>query len=56
MHVRDDAGTVTITRTGRGWVIIPRPAWDAFVAAVKRGDYDPRTPDPRPGAGTPDAG
>ena len=41
MHVlRDADGTVYITRIGRGWVGVPAAAWDAFVAAVRRGDYD----------------
>lgn len=40
MHVKDGNGTVTVTQIGRGWVIIPRDVWAAFVAAVKRGDYD----------------
>jgi len=40
MLVQDKDGTVLVTRIGRGWVTIPRDVWAAFVAAVKRGDYD----------------
>ena len=40
MRVQDQGGTVTVTRIGRGWLTVPRHAWEAFAAAVKRGDYD----------------
>ena len=39
MHVQARDGTVLVTRIGRGWLAIPRAAWDAFTAAVKRGDW-----------------
>ena len=41
MQVWQDAeGTVWVTRIGRGWLAVPPAVWDAFTAAVKRGDYD----------------
>lgn len=41
MHVHENDGIVLVTRIGRGWLRIPRSAWDAFTAAAKRGDFDP---------------
>ncbi len=41
MYVKDEDGTVLITRIGHGWLRIPHAAWAAFTTAVKRGDYDP---------------
>ena len=41
MHIQDDNGTVLITRIGCGWLRVPRTAWDAFTATVKRGDFRP---------------
>lgn len=39
VRVLDDGGTVLVTAIGRGWLRVPRSAWGAFVAAVKRGDF-----------------
>jgi hypothetical protein len=38
--VKDGDDAVLLTRIGRGWLIVPGVAWDAFAAAVKRGEYD----------------
>ncbi len=58
MHIiQDNDGAVLVTRIGRGWLQVPRDSWDAFTAAVRRGDYDTPTPppraEPRPGASLP---
>ena len=51
MYARDNDGTVLITAVGRGWLRVPRAAWDALTAAVKRGDFDTHTASLRGGGG-----
>jgi hypothetical protein len=41
MHIHDDDGVVLVTATGRGWIFVPRTAWQAFTAAVKHGELNP---------------
>ena len=39
-HILDNDGTILVTKAGCGWITVPRAVWEAFTAAVKRGDYD----------------
>ena len=38
--LQQEDGTILVTAIGRGWLAVPRDAWDIFTAAVKRGEYD----------------